>query len=270
MGVGRVREKSRIGCKIEGRKAWWNQCSPLKKKILVHVAGLDCSKWKMQFYVFLLVLPVRCAVGCPGCTEREECAAITVQVLVLAHEPSEGGEQAGQVTLALAGTKPVCLHTWLGKWLQPQGARLKPVCKWLTVQGRTWAWLWGVTCSPLHVMHQRGRGELQQIPPLPAFPSECWCVWLSLCCVMQLAGVGCAVWRAEHIPALGRVLQVKSGQAGNRSTVNVISIICFPGISTNPLGPDSFIVQDVVQTHPLFLSLQCKLQILETSNSRHQ
>lgn len=80
----------------------------------------------MEFYVFLLlILPVGCAVGCPGCT---------VQVLVLAHEPSEGGEQAGQVTLALASTKPVCLHTWLWKWLQPWGARLKPVCKWLMVQ----------------------------------------------------------------------------------------------------------------------------------------
>lgn len=95
--------------------------------ILVNVAGLDCSKLKVQFYVFLLGLPVGHAMGCPGCTKHKECAAIAVQVLVLAHEPSEGGEQAGQVTLAPASTKPVCSHTWLWKWLQPQGARLKPV-----------------------------------------------------------------------------------------------------------------------------------------------
>lgn len=120
-----------------GEKGMMKPMLTSQDKILVNVAGLDCSKLKMQFYVFLLVLPVGCAVQCPGCTEHKECAAITAQVLVLAHEPSEGGEQAGQVTLALASTNPVCLHTWLWKWLQLQGARLKPVCKWLMVQGRT-------------------------------------------------------------------------------------------------------------------------------------
>lgn len=53
--------------------------------------------------------------------------------------------------------------------------------------------------------------------------------------------------------------------------MNVISIImCFPGISTNPLGPASFIVQDAVQTHPFFLNFSSNHQILEMSDSRQQ
>lgn len=43
--------------------------------------------------------------------------------------PGGGGEQAGQVMLALASNEPVSLHTWLLKCLQPRGARLQAVCK---------------------------------------------------------------------------------------------------------------------------------------------
>lgn len=99
--------------------------------------------------------------------------------------------------------------------------------------------------------------------------AECWWAWLSFCSVMQPAGVGCAVWGCFTC-ALGRVLQVKAGWAGNRSTGNVISITGFPGISTNPLGPDSFIAQDAVQTHHFLLTFPSNSQILEMCNSRQQ
>lgn len=76
---------------------------------------------------------------------------------------------------------------------------------------------------------------------------------------------------AVHVPALGRVLQVKAVQKENRSMGDVISIRHFPGVPVSPLlGPDSFIVQDAVQTHPVFQSLQSNPHSLETSNSRQQ
>lgn len=41
-----------------GEKGMMKPMLTSQDKILVNVAGLDCSKLKMQFYVFLLVLPV--------------------------------------------------------------------------------------------------------------------------------------------------------------------------------------------------------------------
>jgi len=79
---------------------------------------------------FLFVLPVRGAVGCPGCTVRREWAANRgPSVSACSWALSGGGERAGQVTLALVSNRRVCLHTWLLKCLQPWGTRLKPVCK---------------------------------------------------------------------------------------------------------------------------------------------
>lgn len=100
-------EKSRIGCKIEGTMMKPSLTSQDKD------TG-DCGRVRLlKIKDAVLCFPTcsacwMCCEMMPRLHGAMECAAITAQVLVLAHEPSEGGEQAGQVTLALASAKPVC------------------------------------------------------------------------------------------------------------------------------------------------------------------